>query len=201
MEKYAGTEFSAIPIPTNRNGEIPYLGSLHWYAKLAESIACGSDAPRPEERDINSCTISGEQKLTIPVEGGRHALRSRALRNRAAISEHGRWRQVHLGAIKAAYGRTPYYSAYYPELERLILDSSEKSLHSFNSRLHSFIMKSLMPEASLRSLIAMRGADPGFHRALRAERMAMTDIDLSILDAMFRLGPDTIFLLLEPLNE
>lgn len=59
-------------------------------------------------------TANGIQSLTIPIErplGGKTPIRE------ILISEHGSWRHQHEQAIISAYGSSPYFEYYWPDLK------------------------------------------------------------------------------------
>lgn len=59
-----------------------------------------------------------EHWLSVPVKkSGRFG---QSINDTEILDEH--WKKKHLGSIRQAYGKRPYFQHYYPELERLILD-------------------------------------------------------------------------------
>jgi len=156
------------------------------------NLLCGTTG---SASDSNHCTIAGGVRLTIPILGGRKAL----LRTgEATISEHGRWRHIHIGALRAAYGRSPFYHYYGPEIEKIILDENIHDLRALNESLHRYIYSKIGPLTA--PAAKLRRENPKMYRELHSEKSNGTDPSLSIIDTLFRLGPDTIFVLLTPLE-
>ncbi|MDE6007351.1 MAG: WbqC family protein [Muribaculaceae bacterium] len=132
------------------------------------------------------CELRG-YRLTVPLEGGAGVLKHKEADPK--LSEHGKWRREHLGAWRAAYGRSPYFIHLFPEIEEVYSRSGGMSLEEFNSRLLEVALGWLdrsifeVEELSAISKIA-------------AETRSITDESLSVFDLLFRIGPDAIFALL-----
>lgn len=163
---------------------MPYLAPLSWY--LGEECT----------GDVSPCraVLPGDVRLTIPLAGGRKALRAYMQGGDAELSEHGNWRHTHIGAIRSVFGRYPYFSHYFPEIERLIADASCRSLRKLNMAVHSALCRDIFVSGAAESLSLAAGRDPEFVGNLCAERMRGLDPHVSMLAALFSLGPDTIFL-------
>lgn len=180
---------------------IPCLPSPEWYRLLAAyTEGCGprpQSGPHPNRYTI--LTRNGVETLSIPVEGGRRALRYYGEEGvNLPVSLHGEWWRVHCGAISAAYGRLPYFPHYFPAVEELIMriPSGEKiMLHDFNLSLNNFIVTSIFSEENMKSLKRMREDNPERYAALRDGYCAEGYPSLSILDSLFRFGPATIFMI------
>lgn len=140
------------------------------YARLTADRETGT-----EGKEFARCRIRGTE-LTVPVAGGAHALKSRKCN--PIISEHGKWRREHMGALLTAYGRTPYYHHLMPEIEAVYAGSEGLSLEEFNRRMLDVALSWIEPEALTATL------PPG----VREEVMAKVDGELSIFDTIFRLG-------------
>jgi hypothetical protein len=88
----------------------------------------------------NRCYIlsaHGPQLLTVPVYlGSQHKTSIKEIR----IDYSKRWQQVHLGAMKASYGSSPYYQFYYENIESIISKKFEFLL-DLNTELLELIMK------------------------------------------------------------
>lgn len=151
-----------------------------------------------KEAATRSCRISGKQFaralieshsptsrihtiLTIPVEGGASVLKNRG--TNPILSEHGKWRREHLGAWHAAYGRTPFFEHLMPEIERVYRDSTGITLEEFNSGLLNvalgWIDKSVVCSEEF--------------ELVKEEIVIKIKPELSIFDALFRLGKETAF--------
>lgn len=124
-------------------------------------------------------------RLTIPVEGGASVLKRKDAD--PVLSEHGKWRREHLGAWSAAYGRTPFYAHLMPQIEKIYLNSESLTLDHFNRRLLEVACRWLDSRALEASGCTIE--------AVRKEIRTKVDPQLSIFDAIFRLGKETVFAL------
>jgi hypothetical protein len=69
----------------------------------------------------NRCHIGGANgvmRLSIPLVSGKHS--GQAIRD-VRMSNHQDWRRAHWHSIVSAYGKTPFFFHYAPELESLIM--------------------------------------------------------------------------------
>lgn len=64
-------------------------------------------------------SANGVLKLTVPVI--HHAAKMPV--HEVKISYAEPWQRLHLNAIKSAYGRSPFFPHYFPELEKIISES------------------------------------------------------------------------------
>lgn len=134
------------------------------------------------------------QTLSVPVEGGVRSLQTTAKVETALISGHGNWPHVHLGAIDAIYGRSPYFRHVFPEIER-ILSNPPSLLGDLNRSLLTSVLEltGLYGDGdveSLRSSISEAAISRG------AELKVKVCPELSVLDAVMCLGPETVLALL-----
>lgn len=183
-------------------GIVPYLASFRWYAAWLDALCKGHSEEEAvaaanrhlslSGKDLCRACIKGKQGeilLSVPVAGGRRALKELAVSGEAALSEHGNWRHVHTGALEACYGKAPFYPHLIPSLEE-IYHSGEADLAGFTGRLH---------EAMRRWLILPGGFPreiPEIARGRGAELMEDINPDMSLLDALMRFGPETLLPLL-----
>lgn len=141
--------------------------------------------------------IGGEIMLSVPVVGGGSKLK-RDCGPEVMISDHGRWQDVHLGAIKAVYGKTPYFTHLFPEVERIYRDRSDGSLEDFNLALHNLALHWLGLDAK-GCLEEIRRLSPEKKRLLgRFAEESRKDIEMnhSIIGLLFRLGREGLFAML-----
>lgn len=94
---------------------------------------------------------------------------------------HGNWPHVHLGAMEAIYGRTPYYQHVMPAV-RNALQEPPASLMELNALLHRAISTFL-------SVPACKNTDGLAERC--GEIASLINPELSIIDPLMRLGPET----------
>ena len=172
----------------------PYLPTLRWYAAwsrakaegLSESVAImtANSLTGVKGKDFARTRLPG-QVLSVAIEGGAARLKKGAWPEFLRISLHGNWPHVHLGAIEALYGRSPYYQHLAGDI-RLILSDPPERLYLLNSWMHHIISSWIQiapPEAAKRA--ESRGK----------ELLAKADPNLSVIDAIMRLGPEVSLLL------
>lgn len=179
---------------------VPYAASARWYARLL-AAECGRmqgaesaspEGPTGSRRELARCvvrTATGEPAvLSVPLVGGARPLR-RADGPAPRVAEYGGWRRVHWGTLSAAYGRAPYFDYLAPLLEQIYSHSWEY-LADLNGAIHDVALAALRFRESVAPIAEARcaGALPPRWR----ETAAQIDPDLSILDALFRLGPEAI---------
>lgn len=119
---------------------------------------------------------------------------------RWTVSDHGRWQAMHLGALDAAYSRTPYYQHYIPRIAKLINSAPGRPAEAFCADLVAAIDNFLGLPAILPSIADMLRTTPSLAASL-ARDYAMTLPDtsttdhesLSILHLLFQQGPATLF--------
>ncbi len=104
-----------------------YLPPAEYFFRIAEA---GKTLIEKEENYIkqtyrNRCYIlssSGLQALTVPVYmGSLHKTPVKDIR----IDYSKRWQQVHLRALAAAYGSSPFFIYYFESIEKIILHNHE----------------------------------------------------------------------------
>ncbi len=83
-------------------------------------------------------SANGVLKLIVPVV--HHALKMPV--HEVKISYAEPWQRLHLNAIKSAYGRAAFFQYYFPELEKIILQSPVL-LTELNRQLFQWIFKSM----------------------------------------------------------
>lgn len=173
----------------------PFLPAAGWVSEYMNLISLGVSETEARSAATGKCGIAGKSfarcqiatgPLTVPVEGGASRLKRKDAN--PLVSEHGKWRREHLGAINAAYGRTPYFIHLMPEIEEAYSDTEGLTLEQFNSRL----LDTVLIWINVEEFRGCRGEE--FSR-IRREASAKVDARLSILDPLFRLGKETVFAL------
>ena len=191
-----------------------YLAPIPLYVQLyaADALLVDDVSPFVKQTYRSRAVIAtenGSQQLTIPVvhDGGKMTMRD------VRISEHGNWRHQHWNAIVSAYRKSPFFEYYandfahfYEERDGFLLD--------FNLRLHGVVsellgldrgVKFLSDEAPDAAVDLRRIAEP---KALEAFDGVMLQPyyqvfakkngflkDLSIVDLLFNMGPESILAL------
>lgn len=161
----------------------------------------------------NRCVIAdanGPLALTIPVE---KPLPGRQLMRDIRISDHGRWRHLHWNALKSAYQNSPFFE-YYADDFAPFFERKWDFLADFNEDLMHLVcqLTDLKPQTK-RTTDYLAQPETGV-TDLRAhfdpQQRALQDIrpyyqvfaqklgflpDLSIVDLLFNMGPESILYL------
>lgn len=119
------------------------------------------------------------------------------------LSTHGSWWETIPAALESAYGRTPYFEFYAPDLLPLLSDPAAfGSVGHLNAAVDSFVRRALglndkqvsySFDPSLHP-VPVPGFEPAPYWQVRADRLGFIP-GLSILDPLFNLGPETALLL------
>lgn len=197
-----------------------YFGPVQWYQKLLRSdhVLIERHETFQKQTYRNRCLIAttqGVQALTVPVSGGEHCIKD------VHISDHGNWRHLHWQALATAYGDSPFFEYYEDDLcpffqERrweFLLDFNEDirqtmcsllDIHPSVAYTENYIKKADSIESTLvsdyREAIRPKHPlpDPTFqprryYQVFEARHGFLPN--LSILDLLFNMGPESIFFL------
>ncbi len=200
------TENSPFILPT------AYCGPAEYFAIMAqwpnEICLIESMETYPKQTWRNRCTILTSQgllNLSIPTKkpNGNHTL----VRD-VEIDNNARWYQAHWRALTAAYNASPFFMYYQDELASFFKGNYDKLL-DFNTELTTHINKLLGISVYLqptRNFTIPKSEDDLRYR-LTPKKPPVNDIfpaytqvfsetqpfqpNLSILDVLFNLGPDS----------
>ncbi len=157
---------------------------------------------------VTADTQAGQAPLMLTAAICRH--NSPAPLNTILLSDHDRWWEKHARSIATAYGRTPYFEYLWPRFAELLNDSLPgTALVELNLAIDSIVREMLaidtpvsiplddayddkpeQPYISPRHISLPDACD------FRSEDFYCGDGTLSILDPLFRLGPDATHKLL-----
>ena len=191
-----------------------YFGPVQWYQKLhrAEYIEIEQWESFQKQTYRNRCliaTTNGIQALTVPVERN-----NSQLMKDIRISDHGNWRHLHWNALQSAYGESPFFE-YYQDDIRPFFEKRWTFLLDFNEEIRAKMCEliDIEPHVSYTSAFVADTNIPDFRFAINPKHPA-PDPDftpkpyyqvyqpkhgflpnLSILDLLFNLGPESIFYL------
>lgn len=144
--------------PTIVYGQTP--GTVRWWAAAvrAEKVIVDTSEPiRRPRADLHRYAIvgpQGVQQLSIPLAAD--SITPDATLEHIGLSEHGRWRHVHWGALYSAYGRTPFFEHLAPQLQPVIL-GRQTTLLQLMRQLHELVIDFM----ALPIAIEYRPADTG----------------------------------------
>lgn len=135
--------------------------------------------------------------LSIPILGGASSIK-RGHPGRWRLSAHGRWPDVHFGALETAYSSTPYF-IHCAERFKALYDGVNEGdpFAEFTAGTFSILNDFLDLESIIKELRELRvpGKEKELERlkALKNEKCRETNADLSIFDVIFRKGKESIF--------
>ena len=190
-----------------------YFGPVQWYQKLhrAEYVQMEQWENFQKQTYRNRCLIAttqGIQALIVPTERG-----GSLLIKDTRISDHGNWRHLHWNALQSAYGESPFFE-YYQDDIRPFFEQRWDFLLDFNEAIRVKMCElidiqpkvTLTSEYSPSSKIDYREAirpkhplpDPDFepkpyYQVYQQKHGFLPN--LSILDLLFNMGPESIFYL------
>lgn len=188
-----------------------FFGPIQWFQKLyrAEAVVIDPDESFQKQSFRNRCVIAaanGLQTLTVPVE------RARLTRD-VRISDHGNWRHQHWHALMSAYGDSPFFDYYQDDL-RPFFERQWTYLYDFNQAIVETVCQLIdftprqvdghpLPEGDvcdLRQAIQPKHPQPDADFQPRRyyqvyEQRHGFQPNLSILDLLLNMGPESIFYL------
>ena len=197
-----------------------YFGPVQWYQKLYryDKVLIEQHETFPKQTFRNRCLIAttqGVQALTVPVsfQDG-HCVKD------ALVSDHGNWRHLHWQALQSAYGDSPFFEYYADDLRpffeqrwTFLLDFNEAirikmceliDIHPSVTLTTDFIPPTLQPApfADFRTAINPKHPAPDAdfvpHRYYQVYEQKPGFLpNLSILDLLFNMGPESIFYLIQ----
>ena len=194
-----------------------YLGPIQLYAYIYKYHHIVEDRHEHFVKQTyrNRCYIAtptGAQALTIPVvrEGASHTTTEHV-----RISNHGNWKHLHWNAITSAYESSPYFEYYMDDFLE-VFNRPYEYLTDFNEALRNLVLSLLsletpvnssleyintatleMPYTDLRPLLSPKvdlSIDSDFsstpYYQVFTERAGFIP-NLSIIDLLFNLGPES----------
>ena len=170
-----------------------YLAPISYYALLAQAdeVVIDCDEPYRKQTLRNRCWIAspnGPVALTVPVV---KFVPYRTPMRDIRISDHGNWRHLHWNALKSSYGRTPFFEYYADEIA-VFYERRWQFLADYNAALQQTVSRLL-------DLSQPRPAHPRcfpYYQMFSNRHGFMPD--LSIVDLLFNMGPESIYYLFAP---
>jgi hypothetical protein len=193
-----------------------YFGPVQWYQKLYRYDHCTIEQYDSFQKQTyrNRCiiaTANGLQALTVPVEHSDEKMLTKDLR----ISDHNQWRRVHWNALQSAYSESPFFEYYADDLHPFF-EQKYTFLVDFNENIRQKICEliDIQPNVSYTSDFSHQPSDITDFRDIIHAKHPQPDPDfepkvywqvfqhkhgflpnLSILDLLFCMGPESVFYL------
>ena len=178
-----------------------YFGPVQWYQQLhrAENVKIERWENFQKQTFRNRCLISaanGVQALTVPVKHGDTML-IKDLR----ISDHGNWRHLHWNAIQSAYGKSPFFDYYEDDL-RPFFEQRWDYLLDFNEAIRQKVCEliDIQPHVGYTESFMQPPSEqedrfePKKYYQVYQQKHGFLP-NLSILDLLLNMGPESIFYL------
>lgn len=202
-----------------------YLPPVQYFAHLqsAEQVWIEQYDHYQKQTYRNRCVIAapdGPLSLTVPIEKPNT---QKAFMRDIRISDHGNWRHLHWNAIESAYNHTPFFE-YYKDDFRPFYEKKFDFLVDYNEQLCQLVCQLIDIDTSLQrtesyvaepsnTIIDLRDAihpkkevmdDASFsavpYYQVFQERLGFLP-NLSIIDLLFNMGPETILVLQKSIKE
>ncbi len=191
-----------------------YFGPIQWYQKLNRSETCLIEQYDSYQKQTyrNRCVIAtanGLQTLTVPVE----AFGEKPMVKDIRISDHNHWRRIHWNALMAAYSESPFFEYYVDDIQPFF-EKHYDFLVDFNEAIRQKVCELIDIHPQVRYTTEYLSQHPHDYRNIIHAKHPGEDPDftpqkywqvfqhkhgflpnLSILDLLFCMGPESIFLL------
>lgn len=193
-----------------------YFGPIQWYQKLYRYDHCLIEQYDSYQKQTyrNRCVIAtanGPQALTVPVEGTNEKCLVKDLR----ISDHNNWRRIHWNVLLSAYSESPFFD-YYADDIHPFFEKKYDFLIDFNETIRQKVceLMDIHPNVNYTSDFRRQTSDIVDFREVINAKHPLADADfqpqrywqvfegkhgfqanLSILDLLFNMGPESIFYL------
>ncbi len=198
--------------------ETQYFPSIAYFVLLAHAEEVYIEAFENFEKQTyrNRCEIlgaNGVHRLTVPVYSANSKIKIQSV----AIDHHQKWTNNHWRSIQSAYGKAPFFD-YYAEYLKSELFKSQNSLFNLNRSLLTLCLKLINLPIKLNSTekYELNTSEDIFDgRSLVHPKKSLETLswfrptsyyqifgrnfvpNLSILDLLFCMGPDTLMVLKE----
>ena len=201
-----------------------YFGPIQWYQKLCRYDQCLVEQYDSYQKQTyrNRCliaTANGVQALTVPVEHTPNTQDLSPITKTLRISDHNQWRRVHWNALQSAYSESPFFD-YYADDIRPFFERKYDFLIDFNEAIRQKMCEliDIHPHvaytSSYTSAVTPQPSDIVDYRDVIHAKHPQPDAtfeakrywqvfqhkhgflsNLSILDLLFCMGPESVFYL------
>lgn len=195
-----------------------YFGPVQWYQKLYryDHVLMEHHEHFQKQTYRNRCLIAttqGVQALTVAIEHSPSTLPPSP-----RLSSHGNWRHQHWQALQSAYGDSPFFEFYEDDLRPFFVEDRWETLLDFNEAIRQKtcelldIRPNVEPTSDYQKTVDSPAVhdfrtainpkhplpDPDFHpvRYYQVYQQKHGFLpNLSILDLLLNMGPESIFYL------
>lgn len=200
-----------------------YFGPVQWYQKLCrfDEIVIERHESFMKQTYRNRCiiaTTNGLQSLTVPIERPENGELHHTPIGNLRVSDHGHWRHIHWNALMSAYNGSPFFEHYADDLRPFFNERCDNLLdfnlatclkvcelldiHPHISISEEFLAPDKLPAGmtDFRNAINPKHPLPDTDFSPRRyyqvyESKFGFQPNLSILDLLFNMGPESIFFL------
>ena len=184
---------------------ISYLGPVAYYSAIlqSEEIFIETKEHFIKQSFRNRCTImgaNGSQTLTIPKE---RKSSDKTLISDISISNQDNWQKLHWQSIVSAYNSSPFFEYYKDDL-LTFYNTKHNTLFDFNLKLSKTILELMQVEKKINFTSEFQKEFNGLdfrsskfilknqeeYQQVFCEKYSFVP-NLSILDVLFNLGPET----------
>jgi len=187
-----------------------YLPPIEYFSVIAKSeeVLIEHEENYHKQTYRNRCYIlssHGPQMLSVPVYSG--SLHKTALKD-IRIDYSKRWQQVHLRAMIAAYGTSPYFEFYHEDIFRII-SADHSFLFDLNMALTLHLLEAIDIKAEVaptRTFKPLSDRSEDYRYRINPKKQALIPFipynqvfntakdfvhGLSIVDLLFNMGPES----------
>ena len=183
-----------------------YLAPISYYAILLQDPNCRIELHEHfiKQSIRNRCDIygaNGKLRLSIPKQ---RKGSSKTIIENLKISYRNNWQKQHWNAIESAYNSSPFFEYYKDDLKPFF-EEKEEYLVNFNSKLQNAILSMLQQENMIKNTTEYLHKGDFFDLRNYTWKLKNQEIydqvfmekqgfipNLSILDLLFNLGPESI---------
>lgn len=190
-----------------------YFGPVSYYAALMheQDIVIEACEHYVKQTLRNRCIIAtnqGLQVLSINVQKGN---RPQTPIREIQLSDHGNWMHQHLYALATNYGNSPFFEYYIDEIEEVMRHGHDGSLFGLNEALRRKVCELIGFEPDVRYSDQWMGGvteseqwlqgltyqylPQTYYQVPVAEGRQSFQQDMSILDLLFNMGPESLLVL------
>lgn len=178
---------------------VPYFGTALFWANLIQNLSvCTPAFPFNKQTYINRTIISGPNKIQLLSVPCSLKFKNQPLSETEVVYRE-KWPLIHLRSITAAYGKSPYFEYYWPEISPII-SSGETNLGILNLKtllkISELIKIPVKTDNGIKNPNLLnyhdfeKSVNFETYRQVFSERYPFAG-NLSILDVLFNLGPET----------